>query len=110
MSQPSNSWKHYEKHVLYPYSSGFWQKVFSFDQEKIAMELVSYKPILPQVPSWSYELHIQIPENLSITKMTINISNFSYRGKDINWKEIEEQGLKIIKALVKKEFLKLHNF
>lgn len=103
MNEPPKTWKHYDKHPLYPYSKGFWQRVVLMGDEKISFDFLSYAPVPGKVDTWNHELHGQISSNLSIVDMTTNIVLFSYVGKHIDWKGIEDQIQKILKVLIKKK-------
>jgi hypothetical protein len=98
------AWKWYDKYPLALYADGCYQKIVYLREEKIAFDLVQYAPHPPQLKNYTYELNIQIPENVSITGMTINAKCFTYVSKNIDWKQIEIHAQAILKALVKKEF------
>lgn len=94
------SWKKYDKpYPMSAFSVGFCQKIFELKGERIGFDLVIFQPVPPQIPMWSYELHIQIPSRVSVTGMTINTNNFAYQAKRLDWKKVEEDAMKIVKAL-----------
>ena len=102
MSKPPNDWKHYDKHVLHPYSDGFWQKLFALPNgDSIGVELIEYKPHPPQTTTWSYELEIQIPDQHSVIKgMTINVKVFAYQTKRLDWKAVENHAQILLLKLI----------
>jgi len=106
MSQLPNDWKQYPANRLFPYADHIYQKLFYIKgtDEKIGFELVAYKPMPPHTLEWGHELHTQIPDKYSITGMTINVNNFSFRTKHIDWKDVEDKAKKIISALLKKGY------
>lgn len=82
-------------------SNCFWQKLIFQIEMKDKQE---DEKIFADIIEWgdenkAYELDIQIPERVSITGMTINITNFNY--EKLNFDIIEKDAKKIIRALIK---------
>lgn len=100
MSKAPNSWKKYDKpYPMSVFSVGFFQKIIYVKDVKIGIDLVMFQPSPPQIPSWSYELHVQIPSSISKTGMTINTNNFAYQAKRLDWKKITADAELIVKSL-----------
>ena len=91
------NWKKHKPHnILYKGSEGFYQQfIIKIDEEKIFADIVGWE----LRGKLSYELKIQIPEEISITGMTINVTEFSYHKLDFDL--IEKHARKIIKSLTK---------
>lgn len=86
-------WKKYPRHaILYEGCDCFWQKLIDKNSDTYA-DIVQWTTNDTQ----SYSLKIQIHQDKSITGMTINVDNFSY--KELNFDAIEIHAKKIIKAL-----------
>ena len=58
---------------------------------------IKYQIIMNDLPI-CYELHIQIPDELSPIKTTINLECFTYT--ELDFKKIERHAKKLIKLLV----------
>ena len=91
-----NEWKKCSAHPLNESSNCFWQKkLYQKGNEEVYADIIEYDIGERK----SYELDIQIPEELSITKMTTNIKSFSYT--ELDFKKMEKHAKKIIKTNIK---------
>jgi len=89
------TWKKYPPSILKKDSIGFYQKkIYSLGDTDIYADLTEWE--LNGVAS--YELDIQIPEEVSITGMTINAKCFTYGNLDFNL--AEKHAKQIIRALI----------
>ena len=87
------NWKHYPPNMWCENAMGFYQKEIYKD---IFANVVAYE----HGGQADFELRIQIPQNKSITGMTIDIINFTYHDS-LNFQIIEKNAKQIIKALKK---------
>lgn len=102
-------WRRYKAgEWTFKYAECFYQKTFyeyEKDGEKPSVEIVQYD-FTPEFNSKkctykkTWELHVYIPEEISITGRTIRITNYSYNKLD--FKGMEKDAKKIIKGLIKK--------
>jgi len=96
----NQTWKKHLPHPLHRHSECFYQKLIlqreipHDEDEKVYAEIVEYK----NDGKKSYEMKIQIPEELSITGTTININSFLYNKLDFD--VIEKHAKKIISKLI----------
>ena len=93
--KPKTDWKKYPAHSLLDKGSNcFWQKlIFERDDIEIFAEIVEW-----ELEKKSYMLKIQIPYDISITGMTIDVDNFSY--EELDFDIIENHARKIIRSLI----------
>lgn len=90
------NWKKYPPSILHTGSDCFYQElIFERGDDKIYANIVEWTQFDRKV----WELHIQIPEELSITKMPITLINFSY--VELDFLKITRHAKKIIKSLIK---------
>jgi len=93
-----NGWKKYNQDILSPGSDCFYQKLIYGGKEDCTA-------IFAQIVEWtlngkkSWELDMQISEEISPTKRTINIKSFSYR--ELDFVKIEKEAKKLVKQLIK---------
>jgi len=92
-------WREYGPNkMVYEYAKCFYQKIFKMKDDEVSVEIVEYDGTgTDNKKAW--ELHVYIPEEISITGETIRINNYTY--KKLNFREMERDALKIMKGLVK---------
>jgi len=94
-----NDWKKCqikENSLFYKHANCFYQKrIYYKDENEIYADIVEYKDGSKKI----HELHIQIPPELSLIGMTVDINSFSY--KELDLKLIKKDASKIIKQLIK---------
>ena len=92
-----SNWKKYPAHFTKEGSECFWQKlILEKDGSKVFANITKWK----MFGKIHYSLDMQIPEEISITGMTINAENFHYEKLDL--KTMESHAKKINKFLTKK--------
>jgi len=92
-------WKKYEKNPLDIGSDCFYQKIIYIGDEKIGINILEYTFNETGEGRKSWEVRIQIPEEFSISKKTMNVEIFSYSKLDFNL--VEKQAKKVINKLTK---------
>ena len=94
-------WRKYKPNkMVYEYTECFYQKIFKMKDESASVEITQYAK--DETLKWdkkSWELHVYIPEEISITGLTLRITNYTY--SKLNFREMERDALKIMKGLVK---------
>ena len=96
-----NDWKKCEQSQLHKGSLGFYQKRIYESVIEDEDDIYADINIWEHEGKKSYNLDIQIPEELSITGMTTNIISFSY--EKLDFKLIEKHAKQLIKNLVKEK-------
>ena len=93
----NKTWKKNPPHPLHENSKCFYQKLIlrRNENEKVYTNIIEYESSGKKF----YELEIQIPEEISITGMTINVLGFSYNKLDFD--VMEKHAKKIINKLIK---------
>ena len=99
-------WRKYKtSETTFKYAEYFYQKIFyEKNDNKASVEIVQYdftpefkKGRCPYKKGW--ELHVYIPDEISISGRTIRITNYSYNKLD--FKGMEKDARKIMKGLIK---------
>lgn len=98
----NNGWREYKADdVVFPYADCFYQKCFykANSLSKICAEIVEYShPVVTDIRKLkAWELHIHIPDDMSIVGIATNTNSYSYTKLD--FKKMEKDARKIIKAL-----------
>ena len=93
-------WRKYKpSEMVYKYSECFYQKIFEMNGDKVSVEIAQYDSDVARDIKKAWELHVYIPEEISIVGKTIRVISYSYN--KLNFREIERDALKIMKGLVK---------
>ena len=92
----SNGWAKSAPDPFNKEANYLYQKIIYKSQEKIGLNIYEYND---SEGKFSWELDIQIPEELSIIGKTINILSFAY--VKLNFRQIEQHARKIINRLIK---------
>lgn len=100
--ETKNGWRKYKtSKMVYKFAECFYQKELfrNMDGDKIFANICEHDYTdFPQMKQKkSYDIKIQIPEELSIAKITINVNLFSYTKLD--FKKMEKDARKVIKLL-----------
>lgn len=99
-------WRRYKtSEMVFKYAECFYQKIF-YEYEKNSYEpsteIVQYN--FSEFEKYklkkTWELRVYIPDEISITRRTIQITNYSYNKLD--FLKMEKDARKIIKGLIKK--------
>lgn len=96
-------WRRYKtSEMVFKYAECFYQKTFyEKDDNKVSVDIVQYdfSNFEQYKLKKTWELHIYIPEEISISGRTIQINNYSYNKLD--FKKMGRDAKKIIKGLIK---------
>lgn len=96
-------WRKYKtSKMVFEYAECFYQKIFyEEDDNKVSVEIVQYdfSNFEKYKLKKTWELHIYIPDEISIIGRTIQINNYSYNKLD--FKKMEKDARKIIESLIK---------
>ena len=88
-----DGWKEYSPNAIERYAIAHYQRIVVNDERgKIGLNIYVYE-------TGSYELDIQIPDQFSITGMTINIKEFGYPNGPIDFDTCNRHGQTIISKL-----------